>query len=195
MFSELQPNYGSLKHASFFTWQGRKQTVQGECFLNERQPNSPEHEDRSGWQRCKTRLQWLVWLSTQHIRKDISKLFFFHSKGGRCSFCGLLHCDDRRSPWWASRDGPQHDHIRSDTVMISMNFNRYASLVILVIIPVLFCFWTQNFKWYTSVSFVWFLLPYVSLQSNWAWKPFKLGLSILFSLWGFSPCSRFNNVN
>ena len=24
------------------------QTVQGECSLNERQPNSPEHEDRSG---------------------------------------------------------------------------------------------------------------------------------------------------
>ena len=36
--------------------QGRKQTVQGECFLSERQPNSPEHEDRSGWQRRKTRL-------------------------------------------------------------------------------------------------------------------------------------------
>ena len=41
---------------SFFTWQGRKQTVQDECFLNERQPNSPEHEDRSEWQRGKTQL-------------------------------------------------------------------------------------------------------------------------------------------
>ena len=26
----------------------RKQPVQGKCFMNERQPNSPEHEDRSG---------------------------------------------------------------------------------------------------------------------------------------------------
>ena len=25
----------------------KKQTVQGECFMDERQPNSPEHEDRS----------------------------------------------------------------------------------------------------------------------------------------------------
>ena len=33
MCSEIQPNYGSWKHASVFTWQGRKQTVQGECFF------------------------------------------------------------------------------------------------------------------------------------------------------------------
>ena len=51
---------------------------------------------------------------------------------------------------------------------------------------VLFCFWTLNFIYYTSVSCVWFLLPYVSLQSNWAWKSLKLGMSILFFLWGFS---------
>ena len=77
-----------------------------------------------------------------------SKLLFFHSKGGRCSFWGLLYCDDRRSPWWASRNGLQHDHIRSDTVMISMNFNSYASLVIFFIIYVLFSFvferWTLH---------------------------------------------------
>ena len=36
------------------------------------------------------------------------------------------------------------------------------------------------------MSCVCFLLPHISLQSNWAWNPFKLGLSILFSLWGFS---------
>ena len=47
---------------------------------------------------------------------------------------------------------------------------------------VLICLWILNYMYYTSVSFVWFLSPYVSLQSNWAWKPSKLGLSILFSL-------------
>ena len=31
-------------------------------------------------------------------------------------------------------------YIRSDTVMISMNFNSYANLVIFFIISVLFCF-------------------------------------------------------
>ena len=75
-----------------------------------------------------------------HRKGYQSKLLFFHSKGGRCSSWGLLHCDDRRSPWWASRDGPQRDRRRSDIGMISMNFNSYASLVIFFIIPVLFCF-------------------------------------------------------
>ena len=42
----------------------------------------------------------------------------------------------------------------------------------------LVCFWNRNFIYYTSVSCVWFLLPYVNLQSNWAWKPLELGLSI-----------------
>ena len=36
--------------------------------------------------------------------------------------------------------GLQHDHIRSDSLMLSMNFNSYASLVIFFIISVLFCF-------------------------------------------------------
>ena len=64
----------------FFTWQGRKQTVQGECFLNERQPNSPEHEDRSWWQRRKTRLQWLMWIATQRIGKDVRASSYFFTR-------------------------------------------------------------------------------------------------------------------
>ena len=55
-------------------------------------------------------------------------------------FWGLLYSDDRRSPWWAVRVGPQHDRGRSDTVMMSMNFNSYASLAIFFIIAFLFCF-------------------------------------------------------
>ena len=120
-----------------------------------------------------------------HRKGNQGKLLFFHSKGSRFSSWGLLHCDDRRSPWWASRDRPQHDRSRSDTVMI---------VWILTIMPgytfhhscfFLFCFWTRNFIYYTSASCVWFLFPYVNLQSNWAWKPLKLGLSILFYHWGF----------
>ena len=64
----------------FFTWQGRKRTVQGECILNERQPNSPEDEDRTGWQRRKTWLQWLMWLSTQRIGKDIRASSYFFTR-------------------------------------------------------------------------------------------------------------------
>ena len=75
-----------------------------------------------------------------HRKGYQSKLLFFHLKGGRSSSCGLIHCDDRRSPWWANRDGPQRDRSRSDIGMISMNFNSYASLLIFFTIPVLFCF-------------------------------------------------------
>ena len=116
-----------------------------------------------------------------------SQLLVAHSSGGCCNFWGLLYSDDRRSLWWASRDGPQQDRSRSDFVMISMDFNSY-SLVIFLIIPALFSFFfcIRNYRYYTSVSCVWLLLPYVSLQSNWAWKPSKLGLSISFSLWVFS---------
>ena len=84
-----------------------------------------------------------VTFHSTHRKGYQSKLLFFHSKGGRCSFWGLLYCDDLRSPWWASRDGLQHDHIRSDTVMIRMNFNSNASLVIFFIISVFFL--TLNF--------------------------------------------------
>ena len=56
---------------------------------------------------------------------------------------GLLYCFDRRSSWSASRDGLQHDHIRSDTAIISMNFNSYASLVLL------FCFVFEHWTLYT----------------------------------------------
>ena len=129
-----------------------------------------------------------VTFHSTHRKGYQSKLLFFHSKGGRCSFWGLLYCDDRRSPWWASRGELQHDHIRSDTVMISMNFNSYASLVIFFIISVLFCFVFEHWTLYTIrvLAVFDFLLPYVSLQSNWAWKSLKLGMSILFFLWGFS---------
>ena len=89
-----------------------------------------------------------VTFHSTHLKGYQSKLLFFLC--GLCSFWGLLHCDDRRSPWWASRDGPHHDHIRSDTVMISMNLNSYASLVIFFIISVFFCFVFEHKTLYTT---------------------------------------------
>ena len=78
-----------------------------------------------------------VTFHSTHRKGYQSKLLFFHSKGSRCSSWGLLHFDDRRSPWWASRYGPQRDRSRSDTGMISMTFNSYASLVIFFILLLL----------------------------------------------------------
>ena len=123
--------------------------------------------------------------------KTISEqaLSAFHSQAGRRNFWGLLHCDHQRLPWWPRCDQPQHDRSCSDTDMICMNFNIFASLFMFCITPVLFCFvfLTRNYVYNMGVSCVWFLLPYISrLGSNWAWKPFKLRLSISFSLLGFS---------
>ena len=60
----------------------------------------------------------------------------------------------------------------------------------------LFCFLTINCIYFMSIRCVWFLLSDVNLQSCWAWKPSKLGLSISFSLSGFEElCSSYNDVN
>ena len=72
-------------------------------------------------------------------------------------FWGLLtmmSCPRWTSAWsrsfWAVRVGPQHDRGRSETVMMSMNFNSYASLAIFFIIPVLFCFVFEHETMYTQ---------------------------------------------
>ena len=65
------------KNTQVFHMTSRKQTVQGECFMNKRQPNSPQHEDHSRWQCRDTRLQWLMWPSTQRIGKDIRASSYF----------------------------------------------------------------------------------------------------------------------
>ena len=133
--------------------------------MNGRQPNSPEHKDFSGWQSHKTRLQWLMLPSTQRIGKGTP-----HPEQALSCSLGLLrvHCEDRRSPLWATRDGPQHEHSRSDTIMISMNFNSRAVCIFHNSSFVQLCFWTRNFLYYMGASCVWFLLPYVRLQSYWA---------------------------
>ena len=149
----------------------RKQTAQGVLWIND----SRIHENMK------------VAGDDSAVKLACCKLFV-DSKSGRCNFWDFLLCDDRRSRWWASRDGPQHDRSRSDTVMISMHFNSYASLAIFFISFLFFSaffFWTWTYICYTSVNWVWFLLPYVSLQSIWAWKPSIFGPSISFCLWIF----------
>ena len=160
----------------------RKQTVRGECFMNHR--NMKIARDDSA---VKPRCSDSCGLPLNASERISEQALIFSLEGGRCSSWGLLHCDDRRSPQWASRDGSQHDRSRSYIVMISMNFNSYASLVIFFIIPVLLCFVFEHENLYTIrvLAMFEFLLPYVSLQSNWAWKPLELGMSISFSLWGF----------
>ena len=136
-----------------------------------------------------------MWPPT-HWKGYQGKLLIVHSKGGWCNIWGLLYCDDRKSPLWASRDGPWHDRSRSDIVIISMNFNSYASSALFFIIPVLFCFVFEHGILYTiRMIAMYFFLPYLSLQSYWAWKPSKPGLSISFLFEDFRLCLRYSNLN
>ena len=146
----------------------RKQTVQGECFMNERQPNSPGHEDRSEWQRRKTRLQWLMWPSTQRIGKVIRASSYFSTRRVVDlvpEACSTAMTEDR------------HDELAAiDLSMIAVALTPSWLVWILTVMPLwlyflsfLFCsvlFLNSNFIYYPSVSCVWFLLPLVSLQSN-----------------------------
>ena len=129
-----------------------------------------------------------MWPSTQRIGKDIrvsSELFTRRVADGISEACSTAMTGDRRDELAAT-----------DVSTIAVSLTPSWLVCILTVNPIwlyfssflfcLFCFWKRNLIYCTSVSCVWFLLPYVSLQSNWAWKPSKRGLFISFSLWGLS---------
>ena len=181
MFSEVWPNHGSQKFASYFTWQVENKLFKASVlWMNERQLNSLGHEDHLEWQRRKTRQQWLMWPSTQHIGKAIRASSYF-------STWRVVNLVPEAFSTAMTED--RHDELAAiDLSMITVALTPSWLVWILTVIPsyifhhccfFLFCFWTRNFICYTSVSCVRFLLPYVNLQSNWVWKPLKLGLSNL----------------
>ena len=114
MFSEFD-RVVARKNTQVFLHDKPKTSYTRRIFMNEQQPTSPE----------KSAAVTDVAFHSTHRNGYQSKLLFFHSKGDRCSLWGLLHCDE------LPRD---RSH---DTVMISMNFNSYASLVRSFITPVL----------------------------------------------------------
>ena len=156
-------------------------------FMNKRQPNSREHEGCWGWQRRKTSLLWLMWPSTQRIGKDINA----------SSLLTRRAVDVISETFFCAMTGDRDDELAAmDLSMITVALTPSWLVCILTVMPVWLyfsyhsCFfphffWTWTYICYTSVNWVWFLLPYVSLQSNWAWKPSIFGPSISFCLWIF----------
>ena len=157
--------------------------------MNKRRPNWQECEGCLGWQRRKTRLLWLVWPSTQRIGKDPRASSLFTRR----------EADVISEAIFTMMTGDRDDELAAmDLSMIAVALTPSWLVLILSAMPVrlyfssiLFSsacgfFLTRNYIYYTRVSCVWFLLPYVILQSDRAWKPFKLGRSISFSLCGFS---------
>ena len=140
----------NYNNTQVFSSDNQKKSCSSICFMNERQLNLLKHEGFSGWKRRKTRLTAVTDVAFHSTHRYQSKLLVLLSKGDLCNLWGLLDCDDWRSSWWASRVGPQHDRGRSNTVMISMHFNSYASSAIFFIIPVLFSFVFQHETIYTT---------------------------------------------
>ena len=94
-------------------------------------------------------------LSTQRIGKDIRASSYFFTRRAAdivSEACFTAMTGDRHDER-AAMDFGIIIYIRSDTVMISMNFNSYANFVIFFIISVLFCF-VLNTELDTSVSCV-----------------------------------------
>lgn len=113
-------------------------------------------------------------------KRNQSKLSIVHSKGGQCNFWGCV----------TAMTGYHLDEL----VMICINFNGYTSLFFFVcccffssfLFSTLLLLLTREYINYTSVSYGRILLPYISLQSDLAWKPSGLGQSISCSLWWYS---------
>ena len=100
------------------------------CLVNEQQPNLPEHEDFSGWQRRKTRLQWLMWPSTQCIGKDTRASSYLFSRRA---------ADVISEAYLNAMTGDRHDELAALDLSITPSWLVWV-LTIFFIIPVLFCF-------------------------------------------------------
>ena len=137
MFSEIRPNRGSQKYASYFTWQVENKLFKASVlWMN----NNRIHRNMTiAWDDSAIELGCSDWcgLPLNASERISEQALIFSLEGCRSSSWGLLHCDDRRSPWWANLDGTQRDRSRSDNGMISMNFNGYTNLAIFSIF--LFC--------------------------------------------------------
>ena len=166
----------------------RKKTAQGVLWIND----SRIHEnmkvagdDSAVKQAC---CDWCMWPSTQRIGKDINA----------SSLLTRRAVDVISETFFRAMTGDRDDELAAmDLSMIAVAQTPSWLVCILTVMPVWLnifhiilvffriFFRTWTYICYTSVSWVWFLLPYLSLQSNWAWKPSIFGPSISFCLWIF----------
>ena len=126
--------------------------------MNERQPNSSENKDCSGWQRRDTRLQLLMWPSTQRIGKDINA----------SSLLTRRAVDVISAAFFSAMTGDRDDEPAAmDLSMIAVAltpswlvliFNNYASLAIFVIIRSFFCFVFEHETMHTIRVLEWLRL-------------------------------------
>ena len=129
-----------------------------------------------------------VALHSTHQKGYQSKLLFFHSKGGRCSFWGLLHCDDRRSPWWSQSLWHRHE---------SYEFKQLGQFGHIFTIPVLLCFVFEDKTFCTIRVWAVFVFCYRIWACNLTERE-TLSNSVCpfcFLFEDFRLCSSFSKVN
>ena len=127
-------------NTSFFTWQvENKQFKEGVLWRNDSRihRNIKIARDDSAVTLGCTDWCGLPLNSSERISEQA---LIFSLEGRLIYFLRFALLQWPKIAMWASCDGPQGDWSRSDIGMISVNFNSYASLVIIFLILVLFCF-------------------------------------------------------
>ena len=120
--------------------------------------------------------------STQRIRKDIRVGSLLLSRRA---------ADVISQACFTAMTGDHHDELPAMNLsVVAVALTPSCLVWILTVMPAwlyfssfpicsvrFFCFLTRHLINYASVNCLWFLLSSVSLQSNWAWKTLKFGLS------------------
>ena len=175
----------------------RKQTAQGLCVKNERQPNSQEHEDCLQWQRCNTPLLWPMWPSTHRIGKDIRACFYLFTRRA---------ADVISEAFFTAISNDRDDELAAmDPCMIEVALTQSWLVWIVTTIPVWLCFSSfllcsilfLNTKLYIlyECSLCLICITVRKLTILLSVKTFKTRTVFRFLSEDFRLCSLYNNVN
>lgn len=143
------------------------------------------------------------------FRKDTVELFFFlefetqttkeskkEKNAGKSELYTIFSLKRKPTPFYQTKDLNFYNLKITSSLSTLPRFGT-AQRFLLVCLLLLFFFssflfstllllLTREYINYTSVSYGRILLPYISLQSDLAWKPSGLGQSISCSLWWYS---------
>ena len=128
-----------------------------------------------------------MWLSTQRIGKDIRTSSYFFTRRA---------ADVVSEACFTAMTGDRHDERAAmDLSMIIFALPPSWFVWILTVIQVWLYFLYLVIFFNIFYVFQLKTLYTIRVLANCAWKPLKLALSILFSIWGFSSLLTFYNVN
>ena len=160
MFSDIRPNRGSQKYASYFTCRVENKLFEASVlWMNDSRIHQEMKIVRNDSAVKLDRLQWLMWPSSQRIGKVIRASSYFSTR---------RVVDLVPEACFTAMTKDRHGELAViDFSMIAIALTPSWLVRILEVMPgyifhhpcfFLFCFWTRNFIYCTSASCVWFLL-------------------------------------